>query len=287
MKFKIPSAAKPDLHSGASARFDLSPKVLDLWNPGLRGAVEEENEIGIFDVIGEDYWSGEGVTAKRISAALRKIGAETDVTVRINSPGGDVFEGLAIYNLLKEHKGHVTVKVLGLAASMASVIAMAADEIKIARAGFFMIHNCWGLAIGNRHDLRATADFMEPIDTAMAEVYSSRTGLDQDSLQDQMDAETWINGSAAVDQGFADSLLDSDEIKDDPSARGQSIAAKKLDVALAKSGMSRAERRKLLSELKSSTPSAGDDGTPSATGNGTLSAAEYDLAPLPEISFPC
>ncbi|MBN0106041.1 Clp protease ClpP, partial [Pseudomonas aeruginosa] len=93
-----------------------------------------------YEPIGYDWWTGEGVTAKRIAGALRAIGGDVDVTVNINSPGGDVFEGLAIYNLLREHKGKVTVRVLGLAASAASFIAMAADEVKIARAGFLMIH---------------------------------------------------------------------------------------------------------------------------------------------------
>ena len=151
----------PQLHQGANVNFDISPKALQLWNPGVQAAASEENDIGIFDVIGEDFW-GEGVSSKRIASALRNIGSENPVTVNINSPGGDLFEGLAIYSLLKEHKGAVTVKVLSLAASAASIIAMAGDQIQVARAGFFMIHNAWTLAIGNRHDLRDIADFLEP-----------------------------------------------------------------------------------------------------------------------------
>ena len=97
------------------------------WNSGVKAASEDDNTISILDPIGED-WYGNGVTSKRVSAALRAIG-KTDVTVSINSPGGDYFEGLAIYNLLRDHPAKVTVKIVGIAASAASVIAMAADEV--------------------------------------------------------------------------------------------------------------------------------------------------------------
>lgn len=86
-----------------------------------------------------------------------------NVTVNINSPGGDMFEGLAIYNLLREYSGKVTVKVLGIAASAASIIAMAGDEIQIGRGAFLMIHNCWIVMIGNRHDLAKAAIDIEPL----------------------------------------------------------------------------------------------------------------------------
>lgn len=117
------------------------PSALERWNGGIRAATDNDNAISIFDVVGRDYWD-EGVTAKRISGALRSMNG-ADVTVNINSPGGDMFEGLAIYNLLREYEGHVTVKVLGIAASAASIIAMAGDDIQIGRGAFLMIHNCW------------------------------------------------------------------------------------------------------------------------------------------------
>ncbi len=275
----------PQLHQGANVRFDLSPKALQRWNPGVQAAAEGDNDIGIFDVIGEDYW-GEGVSSKRIAAALRNIGADNPVSVNINSPGGDLFEGLTIYNLLKEHKGTVTVKVMGLAASAASIIAMAGDHVQISRAGFFMIHNAWTLAIGNRHDLRDIADFLEPLDRSMADVYSARAGDDIEALQALMDQETWIGGSDAVTQNFADALLDSDQIDADASANGGKVAAKKLDIALAKAGLSRADRRQLLNEFKSTTRNAGDNGTHHAADDSTRNAAEYNLEPLNKIQFP-
>jgi ATP-dependent protease ClpP protease subunit len=102
--------------------------------------------------------------------------------------------------------------VLGLAASAASVIAMAGDEIQIGASSFLMIHNAWVLAIGNRNDLREVADFLEPFDRALADVYVARAGQDLAVVQSAMDAETWFNGSQAVELGYADSLLAADEV---------------------------------------------------------------------------
>lgn len=244
----------------AGVSFDLLPQAMERWNAGIQAATEEENTISILDAIGFDPWSGEGVTAKRISGILRGMAGE-DVTVNINSPGGDMFEGLAIYNILREYKGHVTVKVLGLAASAASIIAMAGDEVQIARSGFLMIHNAWTIAAGNRHQFREVADMMEPFDASMADIYSSRTGADDAEMQKLMDSETWIGGSAAVEQGFADALLPSDSVKEGAKAQSSLIAARKLDIILAKQGMPRSERRSLIQELKSGTPCAAEPGT--------------------------
>ena len=194
---------------------EIKPLALKRWNPGIRAASEEEHSISIYDVIGQDPWSGEGVTTKRIAAALRSVNG-ADVTVNINSPGGDMFEGLAIYNLLRDYSGKVTVKVLGLAASAASIIAMAGDEIRIARAGFLNIHNCWVVALGNRQDLLEVASRLEPFDQAMAEIYASRTQSQLSAMQQLMDADTWLNGSAAVEQGFADQLLAADAVRQGP-----------------------------------------------------------------------
>ena len=239
----------------ADVRFDVSTGALNKWDASIKAATSDEaNTINIFDVIGEDYWTGEGWTATRVAGLLRYIGAENDVTVNINSPGGDMFEGLAIYNLLREHKGTVTTKIMGVAASAASVVALGGDTVEIARAGFLMIHNAWILVAGNRNDLRSYADYLEPFDKAMADIYSARSGMSIEEAQALMDAESWIGGSEAIEIGFADSLLAADQVSRDDSESAS--AAAKLDRALAKSGMPRTERRKLLQEIK---------GTPSAT----------------------
>lgn len=208
------------------ATCELKPLALERWNRSIRAASDNEHSISIYDAIGYAPWSGEGVTTKRISAALRSLNG-ADVTVNINSPGGDMFEGLAIYNLLREYSGKVSVKVLGLAASAASIIAMAGDEIRIARSGFLNIHNCWVVALGNRHDLQAMIATLEPFDLAMAEIYATRTGSELAAMQQLMDADTWLNGSAAVEHGFADDLLAADAIRQVPAAKAhlQSLQA--------------------------------------------------------------
>jgi ATP-dependent Clp protease, protease subunit len=258
----MPGAPEGRLHAGVSSH--ILPRALDRWNPGIQAATDpdEERTISIYDVIGYDYWSGEGVTAKRVASALRSMGAGA-VTVNVNSPGGDMFEGLAIYNLLREHKGEVTVKVLGLAASAASIIAMAGDTVQIARAGFLMIHNAWVVAMGNRNDLREYADTLEPFDAAMADIYAARTGKTDKQVAKMMDAETWIGGSSAVEDGFADELLPSDQVKQD-GKKASASAVRRVESALRSTGMPKSEAMKLISELKSSAgdPAGGGEGDP-------------------------
>lgn len=265
---KIPAAPQVTPRDGLSC--DLSPKALDRWNPDLRAQTEgEDNVISILDPIGYDFW-GDGVSAKRVQQQLETIGQQ-DVTVIINSPGGDVFEGLAIYNLLRQHKGQVTTKVIGLAASAASFIAQAGDVREIARAAFLMVHNAWVIALGNRHDLRAMADWLEPFDRTLADIYAARAGIEVAAVQAAMDEETWIGGADAVSDGWADALFSTDTIKEAPDNRSAAtVAARKLDVILARQGMPRSERRSLMQDLKS--------GTPSATGTGTQDAADLKAA---------
>lgn len=267
--------AAPALSTRMPMNFDPSPAAMERWNGAVKAAeAEGDNTISILEVIGEDWWTGGGVTAKRIAAALRSIGADKDVVVNVNSPGGDFFEGLAIYNLLREHKGHVTVKVLGLAASAASLIAMAGDRVEIARAGFLMIHNTWIVAIGNRHDLRDMADYLEPFDQAAVDLYAARSGLDAKEIGRMMDRETFIGGSQAVEKGFADALLAADQVVEDAQAAAAEVAVvamHRLDAVLAKAGMPRGQRRKLIQEL-SRTPGAAAKGTPGAAEPPTVSA---------------
>lgn len=247
-------------------RSDITGTAINRWNAELRAAAENEPEptISVLDVIGQDWW-GEGVTAKRISGALRAIG-QKDVTVNINSPGGDFFEGLAIYNVLREHPAKVTVKILGLAASAASVIAMAGDEIQIARAGFLMIHNTWVVAAGDRHAFREVADWLEPFDAASVDIYAARTGIEGKKIGQMLDRETWIGGQKAVDQGFADALLSADEVGTGASqSSGSDVRAeKKFDLLAAKAGLSRNAARDLLAEIKGGKPGAAPSGLPEA-----------------------
>ena len=278
-KHSLPAAAvlaRPELAHSA-----CPPRALASWNPGVRaaGEADAENAISIFDVIGYDWWTGEGVTAKRVAASLRAIG-DADVVVNINSPGGDYFEGLAIYNLLREHRGRVTVKVIGIAASAASVIAMAGDEVQIARAGFLMIHNAWVTTSGDRHQLKETADWLAPFDATAADIYAVRTGLKAAEVGVLLDKETWIGGNEAVEKGFADSLLPSDQIADNPQQRerGERLRAERAADNLGRiAGASRAEIKQLIQDLKRVTPGADDDGTPGAAATPGLASLLADL----------
>jgi ATP-dependent protease ClpP protease subunit len=244
------------LEAPAGVSYAPEQSALDRWQPGVRAASEgDDNVISIYDIIGEDFWTGEGVTSKRIAAALRRIGQRA-VTVNVNSPGGDFFEGIGIYELLRQHPAKVTVQVMGLAASAASVIAMAGDEVLISEVGFMMVHNAWAIAIGNRHDMRAAADTLEPFDQAMANLYARRAGVDLEEAEGWMNRETWFNGGQAVDSGLADGLLPPAEIEESQADTRAVAAVRKTDLALARMGMSRGERRSLIGELKGGTPSA-------------------------------
>lgn len=237
--------------------YEPAPTLMDRWQPGLRAAdARATNVISMPDVIGADGWTGEGVTARRIAAALRSITAN-EIVVDLNSPGGDFFEGVAIYNLLRQDPRRVTVRILGLAASAASaasVIAMAGDEVQIGRAGFLMVHNAWVVAIGNRHDMAAAAETMIPFDAAMAEVYAAKAGVDQNVTAAWMDAETWFTGAQAVKAGLADGFLAADVVEAETSGSGPS-ALKRVDSLLAKQNIPRSERRAGRTELRG-TPDA-------------------------------
>lgn len=255
--------------------FDMRPDAVEKWKPEVRAAASDDaNTISIYGPIGAT-WDGEGVTVKRISAALRSIG-QNDVTVNINSPGGDFFEGVAIYNILRQHNAKVTVNILGLAASAGSVIAMAGDEINMGEGSFLMIHNAWAVAIGNRHDFIEAAAFLDPFDLEMASLYANRTGMKQSEIVKLMDAETWIGSAKAIENGFADGLLDRDSVTEDANAKGERKALAMVEAAMAQSGYSRSQRRDTLKSLFSGKPGAADSATPSAGDNRELAALLQD-----------
>lgn len=152
--------------------------------------------IDLYDEIG--YW---GTDARSFRSRLKD--AKGDITLRINSPGGDVFDGIAIYNDLLAYDGKVKVEVVGLAASIASIIAMAGDEIVIADNAMFMVHNAWTIAVGNRHDFGDTAATLAKIDDALARTYAARTTSGIRAIKQMMDDETWMTAKEAVEAGFA------------------------------------------------------------------------------------
>ena len=130
----------------------------------------------------------------------------------INSPGGDVFAGITIYNMLKRHKAAKTVHVDGLAASSASIVAMAGDRVVMPKAATLMIHNAWALVGGNKARIRAIADELERVDGQLAEIYAERTGKDAGIIAGWMDAERWMSGEEALADGFADEIEQNKQI---------------------------------------------------------------------------
>ncbi len=253
-------------------------RALEDWNAGIMASQTSENTISMLEVIGEDWWTGGGVTSKRVAAALRSIG-DQEVFVDLNSPGGDFFEGVAIYNMLRAHPKKVTVRILSLAASAASVIAMAGDEILIGKAGFLMVHNAWVVAVGNRHDLADAAKTMEPFDDAMASVYADRANVKKAKAAEWMDNETWFNGEQAVADGLATGFLSADHVKEDKAKASAADTIKpvqKVEFGLAKAGWSRDQRRSAIGDLMSRAAVARGS-NPAVAGDDEIRAAIQQL----------
>ena len=159
-------------------------------------------EISIYDEIG-DY----GTSAKNFIEEVKNV-SDRDITLRINSVGGSVFDGLAIYNTLRSHRGYVNIKIEGLAASISTVIAMAGDNIEMSENGFFMIHNPFGQSAGEATDMRKTADLLDKIKSEIIEIYLKKTNLSVEALSAMMDKETWLSSQEAVEFGFVNDITE-------------------------------------------------------------------------------
>ena len=176
------------------------------WTMNKSETQTNSAEIMIYGTIGSSWWE-ESVSASQFNKDLKALGNDIDeITVRINSTGGSVYDGLSIRSQLKSHKAEVTVIVDGLAASIASIIAMGADKIIMAKGSNMMIHNPMASAFGEAKDLRNTADFLDKIRESLVSVYADKTDLSSDELIDLLDAETWMSAEEAVENGFADEV---------------------------------------------------------------------------------
>lgn len=176
------------------------------WNLVLPEEAEKPAELYLEGEIAAESWYGDEVTPKQFREELASVSGR-DVTVWINSPGGDVFAASIIYTALMEHKGAVTVKIEGLAASAASVIAMAGDKVLMAPTAFLMIHNPWSMGCGDAEELRHTAAVLDEIADGLVLAYEIKTGLPRDTIRQMMADETWMSAQAAIDNGFADGML--------------------------------------------------------------------------------
>jgi len=166
----------------------------------------DEVELFLYDAIVDseleaEWWGG--VAPEPFVKALRGIDAAT-IHLRINSPGGSVFAARTMEQALREHKAKIVVHIDGLAASAATFIAMAGDEIVMAKGALFMIHKAWSYAWGNSDELAAAAALLSKVDGTLVETYAERTGQAPEQISEWMAAETWFTAAEAVEQGFAD-----------------------------------------------------------------------------------
>jgi len=160
-------------------------------------------DVYIFDEIGT-Y----GITAQEFITDIKDL-KDTPINLRINSLGGDVFDGMAMYNVIKRREAKTTVYIEGIAASIATIISLGADEVVMAENSLFMIHNAWGGTMGEAKDMRKTADTLEKITGELTDIYRKKTGLSYDALAEMMDEETWLNANEALEMGFIDTISDS------------------------------------------------------------------------------
>jgi len=195
-------------------------------------------DIYILDEIGK--W---GISASQfISEITQRAEKDDELRIHINSPGGEVFDGLAIYNFLSR-RGQVTTIIEGLAASMASIVAMAGSNIIMPANAFLMIHNPWGVMVGDSDELKKAAEAMDKMEDSLAMIYSKKTGIGKDEIKKMMDEETWLTGQEAVDKGFATTLVDAVDL----AASYNTAKIKNLPEQIA---TAKAQKEKEMDEIK-------------------------------------
>lgn len=189
------------------------------WN-WVKNEAEEGRTLVLNGQISDETWFGDEVTPKLFQ---KELDAGTgNITVWINSPGGDVFAAAQIYNMLMEYKGDVTVKVDALAASAASVIAMAGTTVLMSPVAMMMIHNPMTIAIGDSKEMQKAGEMLDEVKESIMNAYEIKTGLNRTKISHLMDAESWFNAKKAVELGFADGILNAEESTED-MAKGAEV----------------------------------------------------------------
>lgn len=253
-------------HKVDALGFDLPAEAVQTFDPSLVAAEDnEDGVITIYGYIGLDPMTAVDNTERRISAAIRAIG-QRDLTVNLNSPGGNFFNGLAIYNLLRLHRAKVTVNIVGMAGSAASVIAMAGDEIMMGDGTSIMVHNASAIVIGNKFDTQEVSEILADIDDAMAEIYAARAKVEKTVAAAWMDRHrgggTSFYPTTAIAKGLADGRLDSSKVKSAFRAEQQKpVAAERVieRALMAAAGKSANEAKALIAEMKTGTRDAAGD----------------------------
>jgi len=187
--------------------FKMKARTLQISNKSVTKA-----EIVMYGPIGSSFWE-ESISAKQVSDILKDLpDTVNEISLRINSPGGDVFEGITIYNRLKQHKAKVICHIDGMAASIASIIILAADEIIIGEGAQVMIHKPWTFAGGNANDLEAIVNRLDDVENQLIGIYMKRTGISRSDLIDMLSKETWFDADQAIENKFADKKSEEEAI---------------------------------------------------------------------------
>lgn len=217
------------------------------WN-WVRNENDESRTLFLNGEISDETWYGDEVTPKMFKEELQD--GEGDITVWINSPGGDVFAAAQIYNMLMDYKGNVTVKIDGLAASAASVIAMAGTEVQMSPVAMMMIHNPATIAIGDSSEMQKAIDMLDEVKESIMNAYEIKTGLSRSRISHLMDAESWFNAKKAVELGFADKLLFSKEETEAEEEKELEMEA----VMFSRKAVTNSLMSKLISKPEKKTP---------------------------------
>jgi ATP-dependent Clp protease protease subunit len=202
-------------------------KRIKAAKPFFRASVQPSGtlELLVYEDIGVNWWDGSGVSAKTVRQQIDQAGIFTRISVRINSPGGDAFEGVAIYNLLRAQKKPVDVYVDGIAASAASIIAMAGDTITMGVNTMMMIHNAWSVCVGSADDMRKMGDTLDRVSAAVAQTYVDRAKLSAEDVKALMDEESWLGAQECLDKGLATAIAQNDENDDAAMAMARNFKA--------------------------------------------------------------
>lgn len=190
------------------------------WN-WVRNDTTEERTLYLNGEISDETWYGDEVVPKMFRNEL--MAGTGDVTVWINSPGGDVFAAAQIYNMLMDYTGKITVKIDGLAASAASVIAMAGGEVYMSPVSMMMIHNPSTIAIGDSEEMLRAKALLDEVKEGIINAYELKSGLSRAKISHLMDAETWMNANKAIELGFADKILFTESAERIPLDTGQGL----------------------------------------------------------------
>jgi ATP-dependent Clp endopeptidase proteolytic subunit ClpP len=223
----------------------------------MKMSADDTADIFIYGEISSYEWDESDTTASSFKKELDELGDVSTINLYVNSPGGSVFEGITIHNMLKRHKAKVNAHVDALAASIASVIIMAADKIHMPKNSMLMIHNPWTIAIGNASDFRKQADDLDRIGNSSKQSYLQKAGekLSDEKLQEMLDAETWLSADEAYEYGLCDVVLESNDmaasISDKYLERYKNVPSQLIEQKQIISATEMAERKKIAEQAES------------------------------------